>query len=166
MAKMLFRLPEAARVIENPGEEELKQLTAKMPEARPTKYGNLNVQTKVLARSNPSTFVVSDDPESGLARTMSREEAEEWERPGEMGQPNHWLISPPPPAARFDAAFNSDFAAFATEGGAAVRAGEPSGGGAVSRSRRMGTGRPGRGRDGSGGRGWCRGAGATRPSGS
>src|SRR6266508_1115876 len=75
---MLFRLPEAARVIENPGEDELKQLTAEMPEARPTKYGNLNVQTKVLARSNPSTFVVSNDPDSGLARTMSREDAEEW----------------------------------------------------------------------------------------
>jgi phosphoenolpyruvate carboxykinase (ATP) len=78
LAKMLFRLPEAARVIENPGEEELKQLTAKMPEARWTRYGNLNVQTKVLARSNPSTFVVSDDPDSGLARTMSREDAQEW----------------------------------------------------------------------------------------
>ena len=69
MAKMLFRLPEAARTIENPGEDELQQLTAKMPEARWTRYGNLNVQTKVLARSTPSTFIVSDDPDPGLART-------------------------------------------------------------------------------------------------
>ena len=75
---MLFRLPEAARVIENPGEDELQQLTAKMPEARPTRYGNLNVQTNVLARSTPSTFIVTDDPEAGIARTMSREEADEW----------------------------------------------------------------------------------------
>ena len=78
MAKMLFRLPEAARVIENPGEEDLQQLAAKMPTARWTKYGNLNVQTQVLARSTPSTFIVTDDADSGLARTMTREEADEW----------------------------------------------------------------------------------------
>jgi phosphoenolpyruvate carboxykinase (ATP) len=78
LAKMLFRLPEAARVIENPDEHELQELTAKMPEARWTRYGNLNVQTKVLARSTPSTFIVDDDPDPGLSRTMTREEAEEW----------------------------------------------------------------------------------------
>jgi phosphoenolpyruvate carboxykinase (ATP) len=78
LAKMLFRLPEAARVIENPGEHELQQLAAKMPEARWTRYGNLNVQTKVLARSTPSTFIVDDDPAPGLSRTMTRDEAEEW----------------------------------------------------------------------------------------
>src|SRR6476646_7850369 len=75
---MLFRLPEAARTIENPGEHELQQLTAKMPEARWTKYGNLNIQTQVLARSTPSTFIVTDDPDPGLARTIGRDEAEEW----------------------------------------------------------------------------------------
>jgi phosphoenolpyruvate carboxykinase (ATP) len=78
LARMLFRLPEAARVIENPGEDELQQLTAKMQEARWTRYGNLNVQTKVLARSTPSTFIVTDDSEPGLARTLSRDEAEDW----------------------------------------------------------------------------------------
>jgi phosphoenolpyruvate carboxykinase (ATP) len=78
LAKMLFRLPEAARVIENPSAEELQQLAARMPSARWTKYGNLNVQTKVLARSTPSTFIVTDDPDPGIARTMSREEADEW----------------------------------------------------------------------------------------
>jgi phosphoenolpyruvate carboxykinase (ATP) len=80
VAKMAFRLPEAARVYENPSAEELKELTARMPTARWTKYGNLNVQTQVLARSTPSTFIVSDDPESGIARTISREEADEWAR--------------------------------------------------------------------------------------
>jgi len=75
---MLFRLPEAARVIENPGEQELQELTAKMPEARSTKYGNLNIQTKVLARSTPSTFIVTDDPDPGVARTISRDDAAEW----------------------------------------------------------------------------------------
>src|SRR5919201_4336932 len=78
MAKMMFRLPEAARTIENPGEEELQQLAAKMPEARWTRYGNLNVQTTVLARSTLSTFIVDDEPDPGLARTMTREEAGEW----------------------------------------------------------------------------------------
>src|SRR5918912_4340116 len=75
---MLFRLPEAARVIANPSAEELQQLTARMPTARWTRYGNLNVQTNVLARSTPSTFIVTDDPDPGVARTMSRDEADEW----------------------------------------------------------------------------------------
>ena len=78
MAKMLFRLPKAARVIENPSPEELQQLAARMPTARWTKYGNVNVQTKVLARSTPSTFIVTDDPDPGVPRTMSTDEAAEW----------------------------------------------------------------------------------------
>src|SRR5438552_11859666 len=78
LAKMLFRLPEAARVISNPSAEELQQLAARMPSARWTKYGNLNVQTKVLARSTPSTFIVSDDPEAAVSRTISSEEPDEW----------------------------------------------------------------------------------------
>ncbi|MDX6368825.1 MAG: hypothetical protein QOG93_327, partial [Gaiellaceae bacterium] len=47
MAKMLFRLPQAKQAIDNPSPEEVKELAAKMPTARATKYGNLNVQTKV-----------------------------------------------------------------------------------------------------------------------
>jgi phosphoenolpyruvate carboxykinase (ATP) len=49
-----------------------------MPNARSTRYGNLNVQTEVLARSNPSTFIVSDALEPGITRTISSEEAAEW----------------------------------------------------------------------------------------
>src|ERR671931_571065 len=75
---MLFRLPDAARVIANPSAEELQQLAARMPSARWTRYGNLNVQTNVLARSTPSTFIVADDPEPGISRAMPREAAEEW----------------------------------------------------------------------------------------
>ena len=78
MAKMLFRLPDAAGVIANPTVEELQQLAARMPTARWTKYGNLNVQTEVLARSTPSTFIVADEPEPGIARTITRDEADEW----------------------------------------------------------------------------------------
>src|SRR3954468_15562986 len=42
VAKMLFRLPQAKRVIENPTAEEVKELAAKMPTACRTKFGNLN----------------------------------------------------------------------------------------------------------------------------
>ena len=77
MAKMLFRLPQAKRVIENPSPEEVKALTAKMPTARPTKYGNLNVQTQVLARSKGSTFLVTDDPD-GQNQAVSTEDAAKW----------------------------------------------------------------------------------------
>jgi phosphoenolpyruvate carboxykinase (ATP) len=78
LAKMLFRLPGATRVIANPSAEELQQLAARMPSARWTKYGNLNVQTNVLARSTPSTFIVTDEDEAGLSQTITRDEAEEW----------------------------------------------------------------------------------------
>src|SRR5215211_3240479 len=75
---MLFRLPRAAKVYENPNPAELKELAAEMPTARWTRYGNLNVQTEVLARSTPSTFVVSDDPKLDVPRTISTEEAAGW----------------------------------------------------------------------------------------
>jgi phosphoenolpyruvate carboxykinase (ATP) len=75
---MAFQLPQAAGVISNPSESELQKLAARMPTARWTKYGNVNVQTEVLARSTPSTFIVTDDPDPGVARTISREQAEEW----------------------------------------------------------------------------------------
>ena len=61
---------EWARVHENPSADEIKALTPKMPNARWTRYGNLNVQTKVLARSTPSTFIVTDDPDAGVSRTI------------------------------------------------------------------------------------------------
>src|SRR6476469_5030857 len=74
---MLFRLPQAKRVIENPSPEEVKALAAKMPTARPTKYGNLNVQTQVLARSKRSTFLVTDEPD-GQNQAMSTDDAAHW----------------------------------------------------------------------------------------
>jgi phosphoenolpyruvate carboxykinase (ATP) len=77
VAKMLFRLPQAKRVIENPTPEEVKALTSKMPTARSTKYGNLNVQTNVLARSKGSTFLVTDDPD-GQNQAVSTEDAARW----------------------------------------------------------------------------------------
>jgi len=71
---MLFRLPQAKRVIENPSPEEVKELAAKMPTARPTRYGNLNVQTEVLARSKRSTFLVTDEPD-GQNQSLPTEDA-------------------------------------------------------------------------------------------
>ncbi|MEX1357530.1 MAG: phosphoenolpyruvate carboxykinase [Gaiellaceae bacterium] len=74
---MLFRLPEAAEVHENPSAEELEAFAAEMPNARPTRYGNLNVQTECVARSKRSTFVVTDEPD-GQNQAIPREEAARW----------------------------------------------------------------------------------------
>src|SRR5438105_6277737 len=74
---MLFRLPQAARVIENPSPEEVKALAAKMPTARDTRYGNLNVQTNVLARSKRSTYLVTDEPD-GQNQSIPTDDAGEW----------------------------------------------------------------------------------------
>jgi phosphoenolpyruvate carboxykinase (ATP) len=76
MAKQMTPLPDAKSVRANPSAEELKELAAKMPNARETRYGNLNVQTEVLARSKASTFIVLDDPENSSQQGISREEGE------------------------------------------------------------------------------------------
>src|SRR3954471_17508183 len=76
MAKQMTPLPDAKSVRVNPTAAELKELAAKMPNARETRYGNLNVQTQVLARSKASTFLVLDDPESSSQQGISREEGE------------------------------------------------------------------------------------------
>jgi phosphoenolpyruvate carboxykinase (ATP) len=77
VAKMAFRLPKAARVIDNPRPDELKAIVAEMPNARRTRYGNLNVQTHVLARSKRSTFVVTDEPD-GQNQSLPREVGAKW----------------------------------------------------------------------------------------
>ena len=46
-----------------------------MPNARRTAFGNVNVQTRVLARSKASTFIVSDEP-VGTTQVMSRADYE------------------------------------------------------------------------------------------
>jgi phosphoenolpyruvate carboxykinase (ATP) len=77
LAKMLFRPPKAARVIDNPTAAELKELALRMPNARPTAYGNVNVQTEVVSRSKRSTFLVTDESD-GQNQSISREEAVRW----------------------------------------------------------------------------------------
>jgi phosphoenolpyruvate carboxykinase (ATP) len=77
VAKMLFRLPDAAGVIDNPSADEVKQLAAAMPNAQWTRYGNLNVQTQVVSRSKASTFIVTDEPD-GQNQAIPREDGERW----------------------------------------------------------------------------------------
>jgi len=76
MAKQMSPLPDAKSVRTNPSAEELKELAAHMPNARRTRYENLNVQTRVLARSKASTFVIADDPEESSQQAISREEGD------------------------------------------------------------------------------------------
>src|SRR5437660_7276774 len=76
MAKQMTPLPDGKSVRVNPSAVELKELAAKMPNARETRYGNLNVQTEVLARSKASTFLVLEDPDASSQQAISREEGD------------------------------------------------------------------------------------------
>src|SRR5918992_3238134 len=76
MAKQMTPLPYAKSVRVNPSADELKELAARMPNARRTKYDNLNVQTQVLARSKASTFLILDDPDESSQQAISREEGD------------------------------------------------------------------------------------------
>jgi phosphoenolpyruvate carboxykinase (ATP) len=76
MAKQMSPLPDAKSVRVNPSAHELKELAARMPNARRTRYDNLNVQTRVLARSKASTFGIADDPDASSQQAISREEGE------------------------------------------------------------------------------------------
>ena len=58
MAKMLFRLPKAAKVVENPSPEEVKELAAKMPNAKPTQYGGFG-RAATAARISTVGFIAS-----------------------------------------------------------------------------------------------------------
>lgn len=50
--------------IDNPSQGELRRMTAEMPNARSTAFGNLDVLTRVNARSTAGTYIVSDELES------------------------------------------------------------------------------------------------------
>jgi phosphoenolpyruvate carboxykinase (ATP) len=77
VAKMAFRLPRAASAIDNPSPEELQELAARMPTARRTRYGNLNVSTEVVSRSTRSTYLVTDTPD-GQNQSITREQGLSW----------------------------------------------------------------------------------------
>ncbi|HMA46622.1 MAG TPA: phosphoenolpyruvate carboxykinase (ATP), partial [Frankiaceae bacterium] len=67
-----------ARSVEmNPTPERLRELTLTMPNAQVTEFGNVNVKTRVDARSKASTYVVTDDPDSVAPnQTITRGEYE------------------------------------------------------------------------------------------
>jgi phosphoenolpyruvate carboxykinase (ATP) len=71
-------LPQARSVRWNPTVDELRDLIARMPNARRTAYDNFNVQTRVVSRSKASTFVVSDHPENHSGKTITRAQYESW----------------------------------------------------------------------------------------
>lgn len=66
--------PKAA--ILRPTPRDLRDLTERMSTCRLTRHGNVNVQTRVLARSKASTYIVTDEPRHYSGLTMSREEGE------------------------------------------------------------------------------------------
>ncbi len=77
----MIALPVRPRAtIARPSPEELRALTERMPNCRTTRHGNVNVQTRVVARSKSSTFVVTDDPERHSGLTMSRADGERMAR--------------------------------------------------------------------------------------
>jgi phosphoenolpyruvate carboxykinase (ATP) len=66
----------AKSIVFRPTEEELRKFTDEMPQARQTEFGNVNVQTKVLARSTSSTFIVTDDPTRHSGQAISTAEGD------------------------------------------------------------------------------------------
>jgi phosphoenolpyruvate carboxykinase (ATP) len=71
-------IPQSKRLIENPTAEQLRELTARMPNARRTNYDNYNVQTRVDSRSTKSTYIVTDRPQEHTAQTVTTEEGRKW----------------------------------------------------------------------------------------
>jgi phosphoenolpyruvate carboxykinase (ATP) len=64
-------LPPARSIRWNPSPEKLRELTAQMPNARLTEFGNYNVQTRVVSRSSSSTYIITDSPEEHTDQTLS-----------------------------------------------------------------------------------------------
>jgi phosphoenolpyruvate carboxykinase (ATP) len=71
-------IPQSKRLIENPTADQLRELTARMPNARRTIYDNYNVHTRVDARSTKSTYIVTDRPQEHTAQTVTPEEGRKW----------------------------------------------------------------------------------------
>lgn len=69
-----FSVPASKSVELNPSADDLRKYAAEMSNARETEFGNLNVQTRVVARSKASTYVATDNPEQHSDQTITREE--------------------------------------------------------------------------------------------
>jgi phosphoenolpyruvate carboxykinase (ATP) len=64
----------ARSALVNPTAPELRALTERQPTARVTEYDNIDVITRVTARSKQSTVIVADDPSRHSDATIGREE--------------------------------------------------------------------------------------------
>src|SRR5581483_7320366 len=64
----------AQRIEWNPSPQRLRELAEAMPNARVSEFGNLDVYTRVHARSKGSTYIVTDDPDSVTDQTIDRAE--------------------------------------------------------------------------------------------
>ncbi|MGH8907179.1 MAG: phosphoenolpyruvate carboxykinase (ATP) [Egibacteraceae bacterium] len=73
---MTINLPVAKSVAANPSQDELKAMTARMPNAQLTEFNNWHVRARVTARSGGSTFIVTDDPSRTEKQTMPRADYE------------------------------------------------------------------------------------------
>jgi phosphoenolpyruvate carboxykinase (ATP) len=71
---VLLPIPKSVKY--NPSADELRELTADMPNARLTAFGNYNVHTEVTSRSVGSTYIVSDETDWTDSQTISRRDAE------------------------------------------------------------------------------------------
>lgn len=73
------QLPVSPRsVIRNPDFKTLRELIAAMPNARLTEFDNYNVETRVVARSKASTYIVTDDASEHSDQTISVAEGRKW----------------------------------------------------------------------------------------
>ncbi|MCZ6688915.1 MAG: phosphoenolpyruvate carboxykinase [Planctomycetota bacterium] len=71
----MSRFPvEAKRFLCNLTPDEYRELIAEMKNARLTRFENYNVQTRVVARSKASTYLVTDHPEEHTDQCITREE--------------------------------------------------------------------------------------------
>lgn len=70
-----FRIEPKATIF-RPTAEELRALTAEMPNAFHTSFDNYNVHAKVDSRSKKSTYVIDDDPTRHSDQCVTREEAD------------------------------------------------------------------------------------------
>lgn len=72
---MAYQL-QAKSVEMNPTPERLRELALAMPNARLTEFDNVNVTARVDSRSTASTYIVTDDPASVTAQSITRAEAD------------------------------------------------------------------------------------------
>lgn len=66
-------LPPARSIRWNPRPDELRELTARMPNAELTEFDNYNVQTRVVSRSKTSTYIITDSPQDHTDQTLTTE---------------------------------------------------------------------------------------------